>query len=277
MKYLIPTGILIMLAWNLCHSQPGTGIHYTIGEYPGGPGKLLTIESVVLGEAREVYVGLPDHYNDSISYPVVLVLEGEVLFETIAPLTRLMAGVNEIPGCIVTGIPLNDRHLDYAPKISAYPESGNADRMLEFYRHELFPLLDSLYSISEDRIIWAHSALAGIFCTYLLIGPDNQFTGIISSSPNLRFMLPDYLEKDDLFDQLSKKGNLFYYLTFGGQETEDYMGAMYRQVDAFSKKLESGAPENLVWRYRINENNNHFTNAIETYMEGLISYFRHMR
>lgn len=256
--------IQFILAWNLCCSQNESGIR-------------IRIESGILEETKDVFVGLPDQYNDSTEYPVILILEGEVLFETIAPLTRLMSDVNEIPACIVVGIPLNDRHLDYAPKISEVPESGNADRMLDFYRYELFPLLDSLYSVSGDRIIWAHSALAGIFCAYLLLGPDDQFTGIISSSPNLRWVMPDYIEKDDLFDELSKKGKVFYYLTFGGNEAEAYMGEMYQNVQKLNTKLESGAPDNLVWRYQLNENNNHFTNAIETYIEGLIFYFKVMK
>jgi predicted alpha/beta superfamily hydrolase len=253
-----------MLAWNLCHSQAEAGI-------------MLRIESGILDETKILSLGLPEHYNDSTEYPIVLILEGEILFETIDPLTRLMAEVNEIPECIVVGIPLNDQHLDYAPTISAIPESGHADRMLDFYRYELFPLLDSLYSVSGDRIIWAHSALAGIFCTYLLLGPDNQFTGIISSSPNLRWIMNDYVDIDDPFDDLSKKGKVFYYLTFGGNEAEAYMGEMYHNVQELKTKLESGAPDNLIWRYRLNENNNHFTNAIETYVEGLIFYFKVMK
>jgi hypothetical protein len=87
----------------------------------------------------------------------------------------------------------------------------------------------------------------------------------------------DYLDKDDPFNELSKKGKIFYYLTFGGNEAEAYMGEMYRNVQELSTILELGAPDNLIWSYRLNENNNHFTNAIETYIEGLIFYFEVMK
>lgn len=239
-------------------------------------GEKIVINSKVLNQEKEIYIGLPANYNDTTEYPLIIVLEGEVLFETFAPLTRLMGQFNEIPPCIVVGIPFYNKHLDYAPVISAHPESGNADTMLEFYRHELFPMLDSIYNCSNDRIIWAHSALGGIFCTYLLIGPDSQFTGIISSSPALKWM-QDYLSLDDVFIETSQKGKIFYYLTFGSNEAEDYMGDMYLKVQDFKTKLEHEAPDNLVWQYQLNENNNHFTNAIETYMDGLILYFQQMK
>jgi predicted alpha/beta superfamily hydrolase len=236
----------------------------------------LTIESLVLNESKDIFIGLPDKLHDSIRYPLIVILEGEILFETISPLTKLMAEVDEIPNCIVVGIPLLNKHLDYAPIISTIPESGKADRMLNFYRLELFPLLDSMYNLTDDRLIWAHSGLAGVFCTYLLLGPDNQFSGILSSSPNLRW-IQEYINKENPFHLLSKKKKVFYYLTFGGKEAEAYMGEMYQQVQAFNEKLILEAPENLIWRYQFNDNNNHFSNAIETYMEGLITYFDIMK
>lgn len=247
-----------------------------IDKYKTENGEKFIFKSKILNENREIYIGLPDDFNDSTAYPVIMVLEGEVVFETFAPLTRLMAQVNEIPPCIVVGIPFYERHLDYAPKISGQPESGNADKMLDFYRFELFPLIESLYHCTDDRLIWAHSALGAIFCTYILLGPDTQFTGIISSSPNLKWM-QDYVKKDNAFEEVEKKGKIFYYLTFGGNEGEDYMGEMFQNVRDFKIRLENEAPGNLIWKYQLNENDNHFTNAIETYTDGLILYFQIMK
>jgi predicted alpha/beta superfamily hydrolase len=245
-------------------------------QYFTSNGEKLLIQSAVLRQHKEIYVGLPAGFNDTTAYPLVILLEGEIVFETFAPLTRLAAQVDEIPPCIVVGIPFHNKHLEYAPVISTHPESGFADTMLQFYRRELFPLLGSRYSLTSDRIIWAHSALGGIFGTYLLIGPDDQFTGIISSSPALRWM-QDYTSREDIFRETAKKGKMFYYLTFGGNEAEAYMDDMYQQVQDFKLRLENEAPDNLIWQYRLNENDNHFTNAIESFIEGLILYFKSMR
>jgi predicted alpha/beta superfamily hydrolase len=276
--YFMYTILALLLAVLSVHgySQQGTGDLLQAEQYLSENGERLLIRSQVLGQDKEIYVGLPDGFNDTTDYPLVILLEGEVVFESFAPLTRLAALVDEIPPCIVIGIPFHNQHLEYAPVISAHPESGYADTMLQFYSLELFPLLASRYALTADRIIWAHSALGGIFGTYLLIGPDNQFTGIISSSPALRWM-QDYTSREDLFRETEGKGKLFYYLTFGGQEAESYMGDMYQRVQDFRRRLEQEAPDNLIWQYRLNENDNHFTNAVESYLEGLILYFRSMR
>ncbi|WP_461643628.1 alpha/beta hydrolase [Labilibaculum euxinus] len=246
-----------------------------IDKYETENGEKFTIHSHILNQDKEIFIGLPKNFNDSTNYPMILVLEGEVVFETFAPVTRLMAEVNEIPECIVVGIPFYNKHLEYAPKISQHPESGNADKMLEFYSVELFPLLDSLYNCGKDRILWSHSALGGIFCTYALLGPDGQFNGILSSSPSLKWM-PDYVDKENAFEELAKKDKVFYYLTFGSDEGDNYMGDMYDKVKKFKQRLEKEAPSNLIWKYQLNENNNHLTNALETYSDGLILYFKEM-
>lgn len=245
----------------------------SINKYQTENGERILFKSEILNENKEFYIGLPEKFNDSLEYPLIVILEGEILFESLAPITRLMIELEEIPPCVLVGIPFYNRHLDYAPKISSHPESGNADKMLDFYRFELFPILDSLYHCNSDKIIWAHSGLGGLFCTYLLLGPDSQFTGILSSSPNLRWM-QEYIKKDNAFAEVSEKNKLFYYLTFGSDEGEDYMGEMYQNVQEFKDLLENEAPDNLIWKYQLNENNNHFSNAVETYIDGLMLYFK---
>lgn len=276
MKRGIFLTMLLILTSIIGFSQISNNSSLIIEKYRTENGEKLRFKSEILNENKEIYIGLPEKFSDSIEYPLIIVLEGEVLFESFAPITRLMAELDEIPPCVLVGIPFYNRHLDYAPKISSHPESGNADKILEFYRIELFPVLDSLYNCKDERIIWAHSALGGLFCTYLLLGPDSQFTGILSSSPNLRWM-QEYIQKDDAFAEVSRKGKLFYYLTFGSDEGEDYMGEMYQKVQEFKEILENNAPENLIWKYQLNEHNNHFTNAIETYIDGLIMYFENMK
>ena len=259
-----------------CFPQHDANNLLNIEKYSTINGERLLMQSNVLKQDKEIYIGLPAGYSDTVEYPLVLVLEGEIVFESFAPVTRLAGQVNEIPHCIVVGIPFHNNHLEYAPVISAHPQSGFADTTLEFFRTELFPMLESHYPCTGDRIIWAHSALGGMFSTYLLIGPDDQFTGIISSSPALKWMT-DYIYQEAIFNETAKKGKMFYYLTFGSNEAEAYMGEMYQKVQEFRQRLENEAPDNLIWQFQLNENNNHFTNAVESYIDGLILYFKLMQ
>jgi predicted alpha/beta superfamily hydrolase len=275
MKRILLLPALFMALSRPCLTQSADHDRTGTEKYLSEIGERFNIESGILRETKEIYVGLPAGYNDSTEYPLVIILEAEILFETLAPLTRLMAEVNEIPHCILVGIPFYNKHLDYAPKIPGVQESGNADKMLDFYREELFPCLAARYHCTEQRIIWAHSGLGGIFCTYLLLGPDDQFSGILSSSPNLRWM-QEYVKDDTAFVKLARKGRIFYYLTFGSAEEEAYMGSMYKGVEEFRERLEKEAPGNLVWKFQLYENNNHFTNALETFIDGLRLYFKLM-
>jgi hypothetical protein len=83
--------------------------------------------------------------------------------------------------------------------------------------------------------------------------------------------------QEELFRMTEGKGKMFFYLTFGSDEAEAYMGDMYNRVKEFRQRLVDEAPDNLIWRYRLNEHNNHFTNAVESYMDGLILYFKLMK
>ena len=276
MKQKICLAIILGIFSIHSFSQDDAKNPLNIEKYLTENGEKLLIHSRVLNQEKEIYIGIPADYNDTSEYPLVMVLEGEVVFESFAPVTRLAGQMNEIPPCIVVGIPFHNKHLEYAPVISAHPQSGFADTMLQFFQTELFPLLEARYPCTSDRIIWAHSALGGIFGTYLLIGQDNQFTGIISSSPALKWMT-DYIYQENIFKETAKKGKLFYYLTFGSNEAEAYMGDMYQKVQEFRQRLEKEAPDNLIWQYQLNENNNHFTNAVESYIDGLILYFKQMK
>jgi predicted alpha/beta superfamily hydrolase len=234
-------------------------------------GKKMTMSSNVLNYNPEIYIGLPANFNDTTTYPVVVLLDAEWLFPAFSGITKLMAQMEEIPGCIVVGLTLNNSFKDYgmefAPKITGVPQSGHADKMLEFFSKELFPFIEKKYNASKERIIWGHSAPGGLFCTYLLLGSDEQFSGIISSSPNLRGN-QEYINAENAFEK--------YYLSFGTNENEMFMGKMRQQVQEFKEKLDKAAPENLKWIYRDNENSNHLTNALKSYIDGIKLYFEMM-
>lgn len=235
-------------------------------------GQKFPVTSAILDYDPVVFVSLPAGYSDTIRYPLVLLHDADWLFPAFAGLTRLMGQMEEIPPCIVVGIPLHSDYAEYAPPITGVPESGNAVKILKFYSEELFPFIDSMFPSSQERIIWAHSGLAGLFCTYILLGDCRLFSGIISSSPNLKWV-QEYIKGDDVFNVLSTKGEIFYYLSFGEDEEDIYQGDMYRFIREFRDKLDQNAPGNLRWFYRLNEHNNHFTNAVESYVDGLKLYF----
>ena len=227
-------------------------------------GKAIEIESEVLSQTRKILVHHPIFFDEDQAYPLIVVLDGEMAFKSFASITELMGFQELIPHCIVAGIPNIDRNGDHAPVIEGYPESGRADLMIGFYEKELLPYLEESYHISE-RILWGHS-FVGMFSSYVMFKNPGLFDGYISTSPSYRF-ISDLLTEADL-DELFKDNKTFFYFSYGSiEDPADITGA-------FVDRLKAEAPGNLDWHYRINENKNHDSNAIHSYMEALELYFR---
>ena len=162
------------------------------------PPLMLTVRSRVLSETRRVYVQLPDeHGRTERSYPVLLVLDGEWVFELARAHVRfyseLVAMGVEIPKMIVVGIENSDRDQNYVPTTDRrdkpqFPTAGEADRFLEFLGDELFPFLETDYRAAANRTVvgWSfgglfalHAAVAmpELFQAYLCIGPAVWWDG----------------------------------------------------------------------------------------------------
>ncbi len=222
-------------------------------------GFVSSIESAQLGQTRKLYIHLPDGFDAGRTYPLVVLLDGEATFRAFASVTALMAWQELIPRCIVVGIPNINREMDYAPVIEGIPESGDADKMVLFYREELFPFLEERYHIGR-KILYGHSWV-GFFATYVMLTEPALFNAYISTSPMFRF-----------FDQVFESGGLFnvlegqpvrFYASIGGEET------LSRQLEGFVVMLEEEAPASLEWRFVVQEGKNHDTNALSGYTEGL--------
>ena len=119
MRKLLPVALLPILAagcvaWNPPAVTPN-------------PAHTLTVESEILGETRRVYVQLPEGYGRSEArYPVLVVLDGEWLFEPARALVRFQSEYDvmdvRIPKMIVVGIENVDRDRDYVPTPDRVPE-----------------------------------------------------------------------------------------------------------------------------------------------------------
>jgi len=227
-------------------------------------GKAVELESEVLSQTRKVLIHHPIFFDQDQEYPLIVLLDGEMAFKSFSSITELMGFQELIPHCIVVGITNIDRNGDYAPVIEGYPESGRADLMIEFYEKELLPYLEASYHFS-DRILWGHS-FVGMFSSYVMFTNPGLFNGYISTSPSLRFV-GDQINALD-FKEVFKEQNTFFYFSYGSLEDPGEAAGIF--VD----RLKAEAPENLDWHYKINENKNHDSNAIHSYLEALELYFR---
>jgi predicted alpha/beta superfamily hydrolase len=223
-------------------------------------GFVTSLDSKNLEQTRKLFIHLPDGYEKGMEYPMVVLLDGEATFRAFAAATALMAWQGLIPQCIVVGIPNINRELDYAPVIEGIPGTGTAEKMKAFYRDELFPFLEARYPAGK-RILYGHSWV-GFFATWVMLTDPSLFDAYIASSPMFRFY-PQIFGEEGIPDGLQQR-ETGYYLTLGGEEV------LSRELEAFIALLEAQAPESLHWKFVRNEGRGHDSNALLSYMDGIL-------
>jgi predicted alpha/beta superfamily hydrolase len=156
------------------------------------PGHTLTVASEILGETRRVYVQLPGGYADSSArYPVLVVLDGEWLYELAQAHVTFLSEHDEmdpcIPRMIVVGIEGTDRDRDFTPTENSgweheFATAGGADDFLRFLAEELMPMIDQNYRTLPSRTI-AGWSFGGLLAMYSAIATPELFDAHLCISP----------------------------------------------------------------------------------------------
>lgn len=140
-----------------------------------------------LGETRELKIQLPRNYNpeEKNEYPLIIVLDGDYLFEPFAGNLDYQAYWGEMPKCIVVGInqvKTRDKDLFYDKEI--YFPAHEGASFFEFIGMELLPFIESKYKVSNFRIVAGHD-LSANFINYYLFKDNPIFRAFILFSPDL--------------------------------------------------------------------------------------------
>lgn len=130
-----------------------------------------TFESRKLNSTRKLKIKLPKDYdeNSELRYPLVVVLDGEYMFEPVAGQIDFQTYFDDMPDCIVVGIMHGDtRFYDmYSDEVSGLPIDFGA-KFYEFVGKELIPYLDGKYNASKFRVAVGHNLTANFINSFLL-------------------------------------------------------------------------------------------------------------
>ena len=141
-------------------------------------GSKFKMQSKVLDQEKEIYISLPHKYNEHVqSYPVVFVLEAELLFESTKAITSFMAARSKMPQAIIIGIP-NDSY-EKRSEMGFKKWGGKPAIYLDFFRKELIPYIEKNYRANSHRIIIGISPTNGLLFEAFLNQPD-IFKGYIA-------------------------------------------------------------------------------------------------
>ncbi|WP_231567341.1 alpha/beta hydrolase [Lacinutrix sp. Hel_I_90] len=166
-----------------------------------------------LGEARDLKIQLPRTYgNGEKSYPVIVVLDGDFMFEIVAGNSDYTAYWEDMPEAIVVGVnQVGKRESDnlYSETSSLPTATGAA--FLEFISLELLPFIEQTYRTVKFKVVVGHGESAN-FINYFLLEDKPVFDAYIAISPDLA---------KDMTSLISKKLNTIQSPTFYYSATSD--------------------------------------------------------
>ena len=220
----------------------------------------IEIDSVVLGETREIIVQLPEGYIDTPhrNYPVLYLTDAVWQFDLIAAYMDYHAHWGRIPDHIIVGLFNPNRNADLVPRADyRYPATGNGDLYLRHVRDEVLHQIDANFRTNETRILFGHSFGGTMTLNQLLTEPD-QFDAYIALGSST------WVADRVLFERLERAaersfGGAIVYMAVG--ETDG--GATVPDGELFAARLEELRPQGLNWVFEITPGENHFTNVPE--------------
>jgi predicted alpha/beta superfamily hydrolase len=170
------------------------------------------IESKKLNAFREIIVETPPSYqtDKNRKYPLLLLLDGQYLFDPFSGILSYTSYWNDLPEVIIVGVNQSDaekRKLETQVSEGSGLPFEESDRFFQFITDELMPYLEKNYRISPFRIVAGHDATAG-FTNFFLYKQSPAFNAYISFSPEL----PDGVESMLTEKIKASKKPLYYYM-----------------------------------------------------------------
>lgn len=212
-----------------------------------------TIASTKLGESRELKIQLPRNYNPSEkrTYPLIIVLDGDYLFEPVAGNIDYQSYWEDIPDCIVVGVNQGRTRTDdfYYDSDNYFPIDKGAS-FYEFVAAELLPYIEDNYKASNFRIVVGHD-LGANFINYYLFKDKPIFRAYIALSPELAPQMTTRLN-----ERLSiLKQETFYYMATADADIKA-LRASILESNAMLSTIEN---ENLFYKFDDFEDANHYS------------------
>ncbi len=230
-----------------------------------------TIHSDKLKEDRQLKILLPRGYNneDSKKYPLIIVFDGDYLFEAVTGNADYFSYWEDMPEVIVVGIKQDGKRYDdcmYSEQNSLPVETGVA--FFEFIGMELVPYLDNKFKTENFRVAVGHGETAN-FIDYYLLKDVPLFQAYISISPDLAPNMGQYLT--DRFMGYDKK--VFYYLATSSNDVP----SIKEKVESLHKGISAIDNKNLLYNFDNFEGPSHYSlpaHAIPKALESIFFVFR---
>ena len=209
----------------------------------------LTVKSENTRQEYRISVGLPPSYDHKpeTTFPVVYVVDGNLLFEMVIGITRVMQMGGLLPEFIVVsiGYPLegfyggdfqqffsrrakdltsvmDEQYEQFVRQVSKNEqmeiETGGAEPFRKFVTEELPSLVETRYrASSEDKTLLGDSS-GGHFAIYTLLRQPQSFQKYVVGSPSLGFGEGALFKMESEFAKQNKELPVKMFLGIGSEE-----------------------------------------------------------
>lgn len=202
-----------------------------------------TFSSTILSEDRTIRIHLPASFEeetDTISYPLILTLDGDYMFYAIVGHAAILQVRQKMPEAIIVGI--NQNYLAEQQMYARWTDcqydnqtglpKAKGKLFQQFITQELLPHLTQKYKVGSFKAICGHSFTAN-FINYFLLDKTVTFSAYLAFSP----YIPSVLEKPLAKSIRKKKQPIFYYLNTGSADLSRHRKAILQQDSTLFSKI----------------------------------------
>ncbi len=212
-----------------------------------------TISSSKLSTERKLKIKLPKDYNSDSDqkYPVIVVFDGDYLFEPVVGQVDFQTYFDNMPGSIVVGVMQGeDRFYDayYDPATGLPTESGL--RFHDFISEELLPYIDKKYNTSKFRVAVGHDTMGNFINSYLF-KESLTFQAYVCISPDFVGSLNNFISKRlSLFED-----DIFYYMA----TSEKDIPQVRERILSTNEQIKTLDNQHLTYYFDDFKNETHYT------------------
>ncbi len=229
------------------------------------------IFSEKLGENRQLKIQLPRSYNSDTekTYPLIIVFDGDFLFEPVAGNVDYYSYWEDMPESIVVGINQVDKQDDdcYVSEENFLPVGSGAD-FFEFIGMELIPYIQKNYRAANFFVAVGYSATAN-FINYYILKAKPLFQAYVSISPYLTPQMENYVA--GRLQELETE--TFYYLATSTNDLKNHREGS----EVLNMNVSNLTNENIHYKFDDFEGATHYSlvaHAIPNAIEHIFSVYQ---
>jgi len=200
-----------------------------------------TINSTELNKGRAVKIYIPENYDkdETVSYPLAIVLGDQYLFDMYVGNAKLYANTDKAPRQIVVGI---DMKNTYSKDVSIIPSNNaltiNAEKFQNFIKKELIPHMELNYRTSPFMTITSEGKGAD-FITYLLKDAEPVFNSFICITPKFTQFSASRIQSYSLNRLSSIDNSYFIYVSNNKKYITSKQNDRFSEIGTYLSSFDS--------------------------------------